>query len=303
MKLIDREIIVSSDHDVFTLFPVGDVHIGSKNCAEKHFQRYVEHIQNTPNALWVGGGDYCDCITPSDVKRFDFRSMPDWMFSGPASNIKDALSDIALQQRKRFIEMVDPIRDKCIGLIEGNHEYKLMKFCNNAHHYLMCEELKTANLTDIAFIRFRFTKVKEKHQSSGTTITVAIMHGMGGGRTAGAEPNHLDKLSRFLDADIILRGHSHTFDIEAPQVFLYVPRKGAMPDELLERSVHKANWGCWVKSYASGASTYDSRSNYPARPLQAMEIRIKPFHGTTTNVCGRYVNRYRSKITIRECDY
>ena len=122
MKLIDKEVIVESESDVFTLFPIGDVHIGAKNCAESHLRRYIEHIKNTPLSAWVGGGDYCDCITPQDVKRFDFRALPDWLFKGQATNIQDMLSDIALQQRQRFVEMVDPIKDKCLGLVEGNHE-------------------------------------------------------------------------------------------------------------------------------------------------------------------------------------
>jgi len=301
MKLIDKEIMTTGDTDVFTVFPVGDVHIGSKNCAEGHFRRYVEHIKNTPNAYWIGGGDYCDCVTPSDVKRFDWRALPDWLFNGGADNIRDALSDIARQQRQRFVGIVSPIRDKCIGMVEGNHEYSIMKHSNNAHHFVMCDELNVPNLTDSAFIRLRFV-IPKKNTSSSASVTMAIMHGSGGGRSAGAEPNHLDKLSRFIDADIILRGHSHTFDIEAPQIFLYAPRKGAMPDELMERTVHKANWGCWVKSYAVGESTYDSRACYPARPLQAMEIRIKPFHNIASKVSGRAATKCVRKITIRECD-
>ena len=304
MKLIDKEIYIKSESDVFTLFPIGDVHMGTKNCAEGHLKRYIEHIKNTPCSAWIGGGDYCECIKPSDVKRYDVRALPDWLFTGDACNIKDALSDIALQQRNRFTEMVDPIKDTCIGLIQGNHEQTLMQYSNNAHHFVMCNELGATDLTDAAFIRFRFIRGKKggtKH--SVASVTLAILHGTGGGRTAGAEPNHLDKLSRFFEADIILRGHSHSFNITPPQTFLYVPRKGAMPDELMSRETYKANWGCWVKSYSVGAPTYDSRANYPARPLQSMEIRIKPFHTSTVTVMGRKTTRQTSKITIRECDY
>ena len=303
MKLIDKEVFVKSESDVFTLFPIGDVHIGSKNCAEGHFKRYIDHIKKTPYSAWIGGGDYCECIKPSDVKRYDVRALPDWLFTGNACNIKDALSDLALQQRNRFTEMVSPIQDKCIGLIQGNHEQSLMQYSNNAHHYVMCNELSTVDLTDAAFIRLRFTRMAKGLKHGTTSVTIAILHGMGGGRTAGAEPNHLDKLSRFFEADVILRGHSHSFNIAPPQTFLYVPTKGAMPDELMSRDTYKANWGCWVKSYASGASTYDSRANYPARPLQAMEIRIKPFHTIEATVMGRRTCRKTTKITIRECDY
>jgi len=301
VNLISKQIWVKSEKDFVDIYPLGDVHIGALNCAEGHFRKCVNHILKQPNALWVGGGDHCDCITPQDLKRFDARSLPDWLFSGPASTIKDALSDIALQQRKRFVEIVDPIKDKCIGLIEGNHESDIMKYSNNAHHYIMCEELKSPNLTDVSGIRFDF-KCKVANNVKGSSVTIFVFHGWGGGRSDGAEPNKLRQLVDSFDADIVIRGHSHTFDIRPPQLHLYMPRRGAMPDELIERRTYKGNWGCWLKSYAVGAPTYDSRANYPARPLSSMQIRIKPFNQYNVTVCGKRTTRSKPVISMREWD-
>ena len=299
MKLIHKDIALKSKSDVFSLFVIGDSHIGKYNCAESHLKNYIDHIKKTPDSLWLGGGDICDCITPQDLKRFDARALPDWLFSGPAASIRDALADIALQERRRASEFLDPIKGKCLGMIMGNHEHKLMQYSGNAHHYILCEELDTIDLTDLSFIRLRFF-IKGK----SSVVTLLIAHGQGGGRSAGSEPNHLARLSQWAEADIILRGHSHTFRIEPPQVFLYIPRSGQLPDELLERSVHKANWGGWVKSYAAGPSTYDSRACYPARPLQSLVCKIKPFSDYSTKHCGvRQSTRTKPRITIQECDY
>ena len=298
MQIIEKVIPTTSKKDVFELFPIGDVHIGASNCAEEHFRDYVAYIKSKPNAYWVGGGDYCDYITPHD-NRFSIRNVPDWLFVGSAVNIKEKLLDISRQQRERFVSIVEPIADKCLGLIEGNHETRIMDATYNGHHYVMCDELGVPNLTDCAFIRLRFCAGR----GSGASVVVFIMHGFGGGRTEGAEPNHLKRISAYGEADIFLRGHSHTFEIRPPEPRLYIPRKGALPDELCERSVRKGNWGCWIRSYAVGAPTYDSRAAYPPRPLVAMEIRIKPANNRPQRKGGKPVTITAPQIKMVECDY
>jgi len=303
MQIIDREVECESYSHVTTLFPIGDVHIGAFNCAENHLRAFVNYIKKTPNSLWVGGGDYCNCITPKDVSRFDARGLADWILEGDAQTIKETLTDIARQERKRFEDVVLPIKEKCLGLIEGNHEAELMKRSHNAHHYMMCDEMGTPNLTDCAFIRLRFRLKKKGTKSSGATVIIFITHGCGGGRSEGAEPNHLAKLAKSFEADIVLRGHSHTFDIRPPEIKVYIPRKGTLPDECMHKEIRKGNWGCWLKSYAVGPPTYDSQKTYPARPLQAMEIKIKPFCHRKMKVCGREVTRQESLIKMQECPY
>ena len=300
MNIIEKVIEVESVADTFEIYPIGDVHIGAYNCAEKHFKAFVAYIKDRPNAYWVGGGDYCNLITPSDVCRYDVRAMANCIFTGSAMNIKEALMDISKQERERFVEMVEPIKDKCIGLIEGNHEYSIMKHANNGHHWVMCDELGVPSLTDCAFIRFR---TKQIITNAGSSVTMFILHGMGGGRTPGAEPNHLARLAGWNDSDIILRGHSHTFRIEPSEPRLYIPHKGALPDECMQREVFKGNWGCWLKSYAVGPSTYDSRANYPPRPLRAMVIKVKPLHKRWVKVAGRRTKRQMPLITMSECYY
>jgi len=299
MQLIEKKIELKTKSDVVYIFPLGDTHIGTFNCAEGHIRQYVQYIKNKPNAYWIGGGDYCDFITPSDTRRFDVRSLADWLFVGEAVTIKEALLDIAKQQRERFCEMVEPIKDKCLGLIEGNHEYDIMRTTHNGQHYVMCDELGVPNLTDAAFVRLNF-KIKG---GCGRSIKIFIVHGWGGGRSTGAEPNHLLRLGQIADADIHLRGHSHTFRIEPPEVHLWIPDSGALPDECYQRVIRKGNWGCWVLGYAVGPSTYDSRRNYQPRPLQAMEISIKPFHNIRYKTCGKVAIQTQPIIKMSECGY
>ncbi len=299
MNILKKNIEVSSSNDIFYVYPIGDCHIGAFNCAESHLRKYVQYIKDKPNAYWFGGGDYCDCITPQDAKRYDVRGLADWIFTGKAKNIKEALLDITKQQRERFCAIVEPIKDRCLGLIEGNHEYSIMKSANNGHHYVMCDMLGVPNLTDACFLWLSF--IAPAHHTA--SVHIFAVHGCGGGRSAGAEPNHLFRLGQVADADVLLRGHSHSFRIEPSEPHLYIPKKGSPPDECLQREVFKGNWGCWVKSYAVGESTYDSRANYPPRPLRALEVSIKPFHGYNSKTAGRTTHQTKTLISMTECNY
>lgn len=279
MKLLDWPIELNSRTSEIEIYPLGDIHLGARNCAEKHLRRAVSDIADNPNAYWFGGGDILDCIKPQDIKRFDFKNLPDWIVEGKAIEIKEKLADILNEQKNRAVEILSPIKKKCLGLIEGNHEDSIGRYYNQDIQATLCKELKVENLTDCFMVRLMFGRIK------GVTNKVLFMfaqHGCCGGRTAGAEPNHLARLQSYWEAaDIALRGHSHTYDIRPPKPVLCLPRSGELPRELLCKYRWVANWGCWLKSYAVGASSYDSRQAYPPRPLGTIKITIRPFLNTT----------------------
>jgi len=271
MILIDKVVRGKTRSDKYHLYAIGDAHIGARNCAESYLRRLVSKIKDDPNALWIGGGDLLNAVKPQDSKRFDMDSLPDWVLEGKADTVRSRLKDIVKQEQDRATTLLDPIKDKSLGLIEGNHEFSIGHWYNVDVHQQLCDSLGLANLTDAAFIRLRFTR-----GSSGRTVVVFICHGHGGGRTSGSEPNKLFRLAADKDADIILSGHSHTFCIHPPIVTLHVPPSGALPKECLAKYKRPANWGSWLRSYAAGASTYDSRACYPARSLSTLEVCIEP---------------------------
>ena len=190
MKFIDKVIQCEGRGDVFELYPLGDLHIGARNCAETPLKKLVKEISDKPNALVVGGGDLMECIKPQDTKRFDFDILPDWMIEGDACTTRDMLNDVVAQQVDRTEFTLTPIRNKLLGLICGNHEYQLMKRYNHNVQAALCRRLDTVDLTDEALIRLRF----KRNNGAGKTVIIYIRHGYGGGRTAGAEPNKLDRM-------------------------------------------------------------------------------------------------------------
>jgi len=291
MKLLDKLVLCKGRGDEFEIYPIGDAHIGARSCAEKPLRKIIKDIKDNPNARWLGGGDLYDAIKPQDSKRFDMDVMPDWMLEGDAVNTREKLNDILHQQHLRIVEMLEPIAEKCWGLIEGNHEYSIRKFYNDNIHKALCNRLGVEDLTDEAGIRLRF-----KRATATTTVKLYIRHGFGGGRTAGAEPNSLARLiNEWEDFDVCLTGHSHTFDILPPKPVLGMPSSGSIPSELTQRYRWAANWGCWCYSHSSGPSGYASRACYPARPMLTVKVVIKPHS-------QKYINKkyvLSPKIEIR----
>ena len=282
MKLVDIPFTTNSRSETLKIYPIGDTHVGALNCAEDKLRGIVRTIASDKNAYWIGGGDYLDAVILNDTKRFDPNVVPDWMLAEGPDKSRVNLTDMLEAQRKRFFKIMAPIKDKCLGLIEGNHEYTIMKFHNRNLMRSLCEYFSlngqpATDLSDCAFIRLKFRQ-KSKGGITSSTVRMFICHGNGGGRTSGAEPNSLYRLAADKECDIVLRGHSHSFCIHPPIPMLSIPSGGVMPSHPTVYDKHAANWGAYVYTYATGPSTYASRANYPLRPMYTVEITIKPLH-------------------------
>jgi hypothetical protein len=296
MRLIDRIIPCDGRADEIEIYPLGDTHLGARNFAETPFRNLIRKIIENPKAYAIGGGDLLECINPKDAKRFDFDILPDWLVEGDAVTTREMLNDIVNQQVNRMVSILQPLADtgRLIGLIEGNHEYQYRKQYNYNVQNALCKRLGVEDLTDESLIRLRF---KRGRSSTSRTVIIYLRHGYGGGRTAGAEPNKLDKMiAEWECADILFTGHTHTFDELSPKPVLGIPREGKLPTELTCHYRYAANWGCWLYSHSAGKSTYVSRACYPARPMLTVKAVIKPFFQKTTNG-----NKYEyAKIEMRK---
>lgn len=293
MRIIDKVIKVTSRSNVFSIHPLGDLHIGARGCAERHLRKRVGEIAQDPKAYAIGGGDWLDAILPNDSKRFDFDCLPDWMFEGEAETVRERMKDVLTQQRKRLKQILSPIpSERWLGAIEGNHEFAISKYHNRSVHHGLCADMGIEHLTDQALVRLRF-----QWDNRAITLILYIRHGYGGGRTRGAEANKVGKMiDEWEIADIAFTGHTHTFRIEPPKPVLEIPRRGKLNTECTCRYRWGANWGCWVRSHAAGPAGYASRACYPARPLLACYASIKPFHTT----CMDKVNRESPLVEIRQ---
>ena len=294
MKVINYAVPLEGRNASVRLYALGDVHLGAANCAERELIRLIDLIAADENAYWIGGGDCTDAIILNDTKRFDVNTLPNWMLVGNPRTIKSRIGDILFAQRERFVDLTRKIHSKCIGMIEGNHEYSIFKYHNHDHMSMLCDQIGADNLTDCAFIRMQFRRKSKTEDATLSTrsVTIFICHGHGGGRTAGAEPNKLARLASDKDVDILLTGHSHTFNILPPIPTLYIPMRGVVPTDPCVREKHVGNWGAFLYCYKEGPSTYDSRANYPVRPMYTIQTEIQPF-AKRANAAGEVIEQVR----------
>jgi len=301
MQIIDEVIECEGRSDRVEIYPMGDFHIGKRNCCETAIKKQAAEIlrrSELPNrhVRVILGGDQTNAITPADLRRFDFAELADWFIDSDADETRERLSDIVGQEIKHAAELLKPIAPFIIGAIYGNHEGQMRKQHHTNTHKALCEQLGIKDLTNEACIRIVCRRRTGKgKQTSGSTINIYIRHGYGSGRTPGAEPN---KLQRMLDewewADICFSGHTHTYCVLPPKPVLYVPRMGRRI--LAQRYRFAANWGCWLYSHMVGAGSYESDACYPAKPMMTVKAVIWPFWRATIN--GSAVEA--PKIELRE---
>lgn len=297
MRLIDELITCEDRATRVEIYPIGDAHIGKRNCDEHALRTQVLEMlrrSRLPNrhVRAVLGGDIINAINTADVKRFDFDELADWFVSGSADETRERLRDMVSQEIERAVSILQPIKHLILGAITGNHENTLKRRQNLDVHATICRRLDIPNLTDEALIRFRFKRLQH------TTVSkLYIRHGYGSGRTPGAEPNKLARmLAEWETADVCLSGHSHTFCIQPPKAVLHLASGGKLPTRLPARYRFAGNWGCWLLSHLVGAGSYESGSCYEAKPMTTLKVVIWPAWRSERN---GLVSEF-SKIELRE---
>jgi len=265
MEVIEKTIEYARP-DKFYLYPLGDMHKGVIHCDEDLLEGKTTEIKRERNALWLGMGDYRDCVTPSDFKRWDGRILAPWM-KGHEGNIGPTQCDSIEEQLK-------PIWGKCIGLIEGNHEEAIRRY---NHYDLMEELLKKANEKHQVpyagvqcLIRLNF---KRKGSSESHDYIIHARHGEGSARTSGARALAVLRLTQtFINAHIVLMGHLHGQESpDIPQRLILRNGKAKSFETLATMT------GAWLKAYMQGVPPcYLERWGSPPSTLGCPRIVIIP---------------------------
>ena len=195
-----RAVIVDWPHDVCRIYPVFDVHSGSRALDEKKARKYAGIIAADPFGIVIGGGDYFEAIASSDP-RFDPYELTDPITA-------DGLASPFAAQINHFYDIFKPTVGKWKALIRGNHESTVLRHYHTdmaavLAHRLGSNYLGGSDESGWVLIRmFQGDKLRQR-------VKVYIQHGWGGGSTVGSPANHLQKLMMAKDADLVLMGHHH----------------------------------------------------------------------------------------------
>ena len=189
-----------SQDDCYTFVHDSDNHVGSKNADESMQVRVVNRIKEDPKCWWFSTGDVCEFIQRNDP-RFDTGNIPDWF------EFK-MMSDPVKHQMRRFKDIYNPIKDKCLGSVIGNHEFSLMKYNSRNVYEDIWElmDLPAERMLGInGFIRLKFMYLDKVYWKQ----TIYLHHGTARGKMKSSIVSELEKLPMSVDADMYCLGHAH----------------------------------------------------------------------------------------------
>lgn len=272
-----KHIEYPSRANTIKVWNISDCHLLNAACAEGELDKDLAAIKTDPFSFWLGGGDYADFIGYDDGKRFDPDSVSEQL----------SVRDLG-RLGKRSVEIVRdkfaPIKDKCLGLLLGNHEKQYQRAHKQEDlHAWLCEELGVPNLGycalfDIAFCRNARAKaprlmpegLAEKNHSE--TFRVFAHHGAGYAQTPGGKLNRLIHFMHAFDADIYFCGHVHD-QVGKRQVQLGA---NSACNKLIQHVRLGVISGSYLRTYSQGTCSYGEQRGYAPTTLGAAWVAITP---------------------------
>ena len=193
MKTI--KIDLPADLEEIELHPLSDWHIGDAHHDAFHTEAILKHIKETPNAYCILGGDMMDTAIANSVgDTYGAKMQP-------------------MEQLKLCVKLFDPIKDKILCIVPGNHENRVYKYDGIDMTAMMASQRGLAGrystTAALLFIRFGRRSRSENQHNRKIVYTVYTSHGSGGGKRVGGKINRLEDMANIVDADIYIMGHVH----------------------------------------------------------------------------------------------
>ena len=205
------------------LYNLGDVHLGDDACDRSLFEKAVNAIKEDPFARWVSTGDLLN-VALVGSKSNSHHSM----------NLQEEL--------ELLVDYLNPIVDKCLGLVGSNHHKRLDRMAGMHLDKLL------GNILGIPYLGAIGRLVITCGRAS---YWVMFHHGVGMGSTPGAKANGQERLLNLIPGyDLYLSGHTHSRMLaEATQP--YVDRKRIRETKIHQYKQTTGHFISYDDSYAA----------------------------------------------------
>lgn len=180
--------------DDIRVYPISDVHLGSREHKVKEWRDFIRMITADPQAYVIILGDLCDTALKNSK-----------------SDIYQASMTI-MDQLQAAVDQLKPLADagKILAITGGNHEARISKEVGLDASYIIAERLGIADLyrPHICFVKLVLHNEATNNRYSPCYV-MAATHGSGGGGTY----SFLNKNNQFamtIDGiDALITGHTH----------------------------------------------------------------------------------------------
>lgn len=200
--------------DEFTLWPIGDTHLGATDAREDVLIQHLSIVEQDPNARIIFMGDAGDLIDFHDK-----RHMPHKMMTERYILAQYEEGGIATELVYHVCELFSKVAEqgKILGWLEGNHERTIKRKQSRHVGFEACQDMgiKDKYLGYNGYINLGWIS-SEKGTKTDFTTRIDVHHGWQAGRRSGSKVNQMELELGYTDADILLKGHSHD---DAAQIF------------------------------------------------------------------------------------
>lgn len=181
-----------AENEDIHIIPISDVHLGAAEHMAKQWEQFCQEVLERPNTFITLGGDLINNATRNSVSNvFEETMRPS-------------------EQKRRMAKMLEPLRDRILCAVSGNHERRSQKDADDEPTYdIMCKlDLEHLYRENMAFVKIQMGDVKKRRDINPTYLLV-VTHGAGGGGTGGAV-NKNERFGYVIDgADCLIVGHTH----------------------------------------------------------------------------------------------
>lgn len=197
-------------HDI-TVIPIADVHLGASEQMEQEWMAFIKMVEETPNVYVTLGGDLLDAGLKNSVTNvYRQRYMPN-------------------EAKRMMAKMLEPIRDRILCAVCGNHERRALRDCDEDMTYDIMAKLDLEHLyrENMAFLKIQLgTPTHKSGAKTGggdrPTYVLVVTHGSGGGVLTGSAVNRNERFGYVIDGmDALIVGHTHKpFTTQPGKIFI-----------------------------------------------------------------------------------
>lgn len=182
------KIIIPDQWESPQIFAMADQQLGHVCCDVEKVVKDINWVSSNPETLLVLLGDGIDSATKTS----------------PGS-IRENVSP-PIQQCEDFVDKYRPVADRIIGMVGGNHEWRIDKALDEAG---VAIRLMALGLSTHHKIPFSNALLLLDVYWKGHLWTFTLFHGAGAAQTAGGKTMRLQKNMLITDSLITLSGHLH----------------------------------------------------------------------------------------------
>ncbi len=167
---------------VIRLYPLVCMHLGAAQCDMQFIREHIQRIRKDPNGRAIYMGDGGECVT-----KLSKGGIYEQLLSPQ-------------QQHDQLVEEMEPIRDKLLFGIRGNHGHRIYKETGLSFDKNLCHRLGVPYLGVSAFCNLVVNR---------SSYDLFLHHGSDSGTAIQSKVTKAENFGRFVDADALLTAHSH----------------------------------------------------------------------------------------------